>query len=262
MPFMTPGAQPLAYTLEGAHEAPVVLFSNSLGATLASWDRQAAALAPRYRVLRYDTRGHGGSPAVPGQACTLQALGEDVLRLLDACGIERVHYCGISLGGLTGLWLAVHAPQRIERLVVANSAARIGAEEGWRQRAAQVRAASMAGVADGAAQRWFTPDFRAQAPGVVAGLVDGLRRCDPAGYAACCDALAGADLRADIQGIVAPTLLVAGRHDPVTTVADAYAMRDAVKGARCIELDASHLSNIEAEQAFTQALLDFLAGSG
>lgn len=266
MPLMTPGSHPIAYTLDGPADGPdsarVLMFSNSLGTTMAAWDHQAAALAAERRILRYDTRGHGASPAFPAllhQPCSLQALGEDALRVLDACHIERVDFCGISLGGITGLWLAVHAPQRIGRLVVANSAARIGSADSWQARAAQVRAAGMDAVADGAAQRWFTPDFRTRAPQAVAALVDGLRGCDPAGYAACCEALADADLRADLGRIAAPTLLIASRHDPVTTVQDAHAMLARIDGARCIELDASHLSNIESGPAFTQALHAFLA---
>ena len=261
MPILEPGPQQIAYALQGPADAPVLVLSNSLGTTMSMWDAQAEALARDFRVLRYDTRGHGGSGqgAAGAAGHTLARLGGDVLRLLDGLGIARAGFCGISLGGLTGLWLGVHAGQRLERLVVANSAARIGSAAGWSERAAQVRGAGMDAVADGARGRWFTEGFAHRAPGVVAALVEGLRRTSPAGYADCCLALAAADLRADINAIRVPTLLLAGRHDPVTTVADAAFMHARIAGARCVTLDASHLSNIEAAADFTETLRAFLA---
>jgi 3-oxoadipate enol-lactonase len=261
MRLLDQGARQLAYTLEGLEGAPVVMFSNSLGTRLSSWQAQADALSRHRRVLRYDTRGHGMSGPAHEQppATTLAQLGGDVVRLLDALEIDTVDFCGISMGGLTGLWLGVHAGHRLRRLVVANSAARIGTAEGWTARAEQVLAHGMGPVADGAAGRWFMPDFRTRAPGVVDGLIDDLRRCDPRGYAACCLALAQADLRAQVSAIAVPTLLVAGRGDPVTTVDDARWLRDRIAGARCVELDASHLSNVEAQAAFNLHLMRFFA---
>jgi 3-oxoadipate enol-lactonase len=261
MRLLDPGARQLAYTLEGPEGAPVVMFSNSLGTRLSSWQAQAAALARHRRVLRYDTRGHGMSGRAPGAApgTTLAELGGDVLRLLDALAIDTVDFCGISMGGLTGLWLGIHAGHRLRRLVVANSAARIGTAEGWIARAHQVLVQGMTPVADGAAGRWFTPDFRTRAPAVVDGLIDALRACDPRGYAACCLALAAADLRSEVHAIAVPTLLVAGRADPVTTVEDAHWLRDRIAGSRCVGLDASHLSNVEAPAAFNLQLERFIA---
>jgi 3-oxoadipate enol-lactonase len=257
MLILEPGPQQIAYQLEGPAGAPVLMFSNSLGTTMQMWQPQAEALRNQFRVLRYDTCGHGQS-GMRAPGCTLAQLGADVLRLLDALDIERVNFCGISMGGLTGLWLGVHASHRLQRLAVANSAARIGTAPGWRQRAALVRAEGMAAVADGAAARWFSPDFITRAPAQVEVLVDGLRSCAPSGYAACCDALADADLRDDISAIDAPTLLVAGRHDPVTTLDDVHYMHSHIHNAACVQLDASHLSNIEAAAGFTGALHDFL----
>jgi len=261
MPILEHAQAPIAYTLEGPPDAPVVVLSNSLGTTMSMWDAQAVALARNYRVLRYDTRGHGASLPFPdscADACTLDTLGGDVLRLLDALDIERAHFCGISMGGLTGLWLGVHAGQRLRSLVVANSAACIGSSTAWIERAAQVEANGMDGVANGAAGRWFTSAFVERAPAVVEALVEGLRDCPPAGYAACCRALAGADLRGSIGAIAAPTLLIGGRHDPVTTVADLEFMRTRIPDAQQAILDASHLSNIEAQDAFTGELRAFL----
>jgi 3-oxoadipate enol-lactonase len=264
MRLLDPGARQLAYTLEGPEGAPVVMFSNSLGTRLSSWQAQADALSRHLRVLRYDTRGHGMSGLAGAQAngraqgYTLDQLGGDVLRLLDALNIETVAFCGISMGGLTGLWLGVHASDRLRRLVVANSAARIGSAQGWATRAQQVLAQGMDPVAAGAAGRWFTPGFCARAPADVDGLIHQLEECDPSGYAACCLALAEADLRTEIATISVPTLLIAGREDPVTTVEDARWMQARIAGSRCVELAASHLSNVEAEAEFTCHLERFL----
>lgn len=237
---------------------PCVVLSNSLGTDLSMWDPQAALLARDHYVLRYDTRGHGrsGRGAAP---VTLERLGRDVIGLLDALAVPRAHFCGISMGGMTGQWLGIHAPQRLDKLVLANTAARIGTHEGWTARAAQVRAGGMDGVADGAAARWFTPAFGARSPGLVEAMLVRLREQDRQGYAACCDALAQADLRADIAAIRCPTLVIAGRADPVTTVADARMLAETIANAVLAEVDASHISNIEAEHPFSEHLRRFLA---
>jgi 3-oxoadipate enol-lactonase len=252
---------PLHYTLEGPDQAPVVVLSNSLGTSLSMWQAQAEALRAKWRVLRYDTRGHGGS-AVAGLASdaafSLEQLGQDVIGLLDRLDIERAHFCGISMGGITGLWLGIHAPQRLLSLTVANSAARIGNAEAWNTRAQQVVQHGMAELAAGAPARWFTSDFSARSPQQVKAMTDALAASSATGYAACCRALADADLREDIAGITVPTLVIAGRDDPVTTVADAQFMVERIAGARYAEVPASHLSNIEAAQAFTGALTGFL----
>ncbi|PQP02089.1 3-oxoadipate enol-lactonase [Massilia phosphatilytica] len=243
---------------DGDPARPCVVLSNSLGTDLSMWDPQAAMLARDYFVLRYDTRGHGlsGHGAAP---VTLERLGRDVIGLLDALAVPRAHFCGISMGGMTGQWLGIHAPQRLDKLVLANTAARIGTHEGWTARAAQVRAGGMDGVADGAAARWFTPAFGARSPGLVEAMLVRLREQDRQGYAACCDALAQADLRADIAAIRCPTLVIAGRADPVTTVADARMLAETIANAVLAEVDASHISNIEAEHPFSEHLRRFLA---
>jgi 3-oxoadipate enol-lactonase len=182
-----------------------------------------------------------------------------VLALLDHLGIGKAAFCGISMGGLTGQWLGIHAPQRIERLVLANTAARIGTLDAWAARSQQVRSTGMDAIADGAPARWFTPAFIERAPGTVARLVATLRAQDADGYAACCDALAGADLRDAAGRIAVPTLVLAGEHDPVTTVLDAEWLCERIPHAQMALLPASHISNIEAEAAFTAALRDFLS---
>lgn len=244
----------------GPADAPVLVLSNSLGTTLEMWDAQAAALGSEFRVLRYDTRGHGGSVCTPGPY-RFEQLGADVLAILDALHIPTAHFCGISMGGLTGLWLGVNAGSRLRSLTVANSAAKIGAEGPWLERAAQVRAngaAGMQALADSSPGRWFTPGFVAAQPATVQRAQAWIAGIAPEGYASCCEALAAEDLRSAIAGIATPTLLVAGAHDPVTTVADAQAMQAAIPGAQLATVEASHLSNLEAPAAFEQALASFL----
>jgi len=245
------------YELDGPSAAPVLVLSNSLGTTMDMWAPQLDALRWKFRLLRYDTRGHGKSSVIPGPY-SIEQLGRDVLGMLDALDIERAHFCGISMGGLTGLWLGVHAPKRLNKLIVSDSAARVGTAEGWQARAHLVRSEGMAEVADGAASRWFTPHFIQKQPERVDMLLKQLRNSPQAGYAACCDALALADLRTEIKHIKAPTLVIAGTHDPVTTLEDAQFIASHVAGAQLVQLDASHLSNVEAADAFTEAVLKFL----
>lgn len=249
--------------VDGDAAAPALILSNSLGTTLEMWEPQVAAFSARFRLIRYDTRGHGGSPVTPGPY-SFDDLGQDVLAVLDALAIERAAFCGISMGGHTGLWLAIHAGRRFNAIAVCNSAAKIGTAQGWSERAAMVRAGGAAGMralADSAPGRWFTEDFIAARPEVVQRAQDGIAGINPEGYAACCDALATSDLRADLGRIATPTLLLAGSADPVTTVADAQAMQAGIAAAQLAVVPASHLSNLEAPQAFDKAVLDFLAGA-
>lgn len=256
MPFADTGVN-LHYRIDGNRGRPCLVLSNSLGTDLSMWDAQAGALSDEFFVLRYDTRGHGESGRGPGPA-SIEDLGRDVLALLDVLDIEKASFCGISMGGLTGQWLGAFATGRIERLVLANTAARIGSAEAWATRADQVRADGMDAVADSAPPRWFTPTFIEREPSAVADMVATLRAQDAQGYADCCDALAGADLRDQVGQIVAPTLVLAGEFDPVTTIADGTWLRDRIRGARLATVPASHISNVEAGDAFTRTLRDFL----
>jgi 3-oxoadipate enol-lactonase len=257
MPYLDAEGARLHYRTDGSAGAPCVVLSNSLGTDLSMWDAQAAALASEYFVLRYDTRGHGQSS--PGDApIDIGQLGRDVLALLNHLGIERAACCGISMGGVTGQWLGIHAPQRLTHLVLANTAARVGTTEGWTARARQVRQDGMAAIADSAAARWFSGAFIEREPATVSRMVARLREQGPAGYAACCEALAHADLRQQVAGIAVPTLVVAGEFDPVTTVTDGEFLRQAIPGARLEQVPASHISNVEASAQFTALLLAFL----
>lgn len=246
--------------IDGSAEAPPLVLSNSLGTTLEMWAPQVEDLSKSYRLIRYDTRGHGGSVVTPGPY-TVEGLGCDVLAILDALQIPTAAFCGVSMGGHTGLWLGVHAGDRLQSLVVSNSAARIGTVQGWKDRADTVRqggSLGMRALADSAPGRWFTPDFVREQSGTVEAVQATLAGINPEGYAACCEALAHSDLRVDLASIKARTLLIASAFDPVTTEADAHAMQSSITGARTVVLPTSHLSNLEAPQAFTRTVLDFL----
>ncbi|WP_020656521.1 3-oxoadipate enol-lactonase [Massilia niastensis] len=249
----------LHYRCQGKPAMPTVVLSNSLGTELGMWEDLAYRLARHFHVLRYDTRGHGAS-ASPAGPYSLDLLGRDVLGLLDALDIARAHFVGLSMGGAIGQWLGVHAPHRLERLVLANTAARIGTPEGWRARAAAVRATGMEEIAAGSPGRWFTPGFVQAQPDLVGAMQANLRQADPEGYAACCDALADADLREAIVRIPVPTLVIAGALDPVTTVADARFMQEAIPGASLASVPASHLSNLEVPELFAETVDAFLLG--
>ncbi len=248
----------LHYRLDGDEAAPVLVLSNSLGTDLNMWEPQMRALALRFRVLRYDTRGHGlsGLPPAPYQ---VERLGRDVLALLDGLGIARVHFCGLSMGGMTGMWLGVHAPDRIGRLVLCNTAAKIGTPEIWNARIAAVEKGGMATIQPGVIQRWFTEDFVARHPEAVAPIAAMLLATAPEGYAAACGAVRDMDQRQAIAAIRAPTLVIAGTHDLATSAAEGRAVADAIPNAKYVELPAAHLSNIESAPAFTDALVHFLA---
>lgn len=245
------------YERTGADDAPVVIFSNSLGAASDMWQRQVAAFSQDFNVVNYDTRGHGRSIKSPGPY-SIEQLGQDVLNLMDALGIKQAAFCGISMGGLIGQWLGVHAPERITRLVICNTAAKIGTAEGWLDRAAQVRENGMGPIADTTASRWFTQAYVDTGDAIIVELIDALRATDANGYAACCEALAHADFRDQLHKIDVPTLVIGGQHDPVTTTEHAADLAKGIAGAKVKNLNASHLSNVEASDAFNAAVLAFL----
>jgi 3-oxoadipate enol-lactonase len=243
--------------LEGAAGAPVVVLSHSLGTNLSLWDPQAKALEARFRVLRYDIRGHGRSELTPGPY-TIEQLGGDVLALLDALSLERVHFCGLSIGGLIGMWLGAHAQSRIERLALCNTAARIGSRERWDARIESVRRDGTKGIVPEILERWFTPEFRARSPETVAMAARMIEATPPEGYTACCAAIRDADLRGALAEINAPTLVISGHHDTSTPPAEGRYLAESIAGARYVELGAAHISNLEAAEPFNAALLGFL----
>ena len=248
------------HRIDGPAEGPAVVLSNSLGTSPAMWDGQVPALAGRLRVVRYDHRGHGGSPVPPGPY-SVADLGRDLLTLLDRLGLERVSLCGLSLGGMVSMWVASEAPDRIDRLALCCTSALLGPRGMWAERAALVREQGMDAVVDGAAERWFTPAFRAEHPERVEPVREQLRATPPEGYAACCEAIGGMDLRGRLGSISAPTLVIAADEDPSTPPEHGRRIADAIPGARLeVIAGAAHLANIGRPEEFNRALLAHLGG--
>jgi 3-oxoadipate enol-lactonase len=248
----------LRYRLDGVAGAPALVFSNSLGTDLRMWDAQAEALGDAFRVVRYDTRGHGGS-GVPAGPATLERLGRDLLALLDHLELGQAHLCGLSLGGLTAQWLAAYHPARVARLVLSNTAPRIGSVESWGARIAAVESGGMQAIADAVLARFFSPAFRAAHPEIVAGYGASLSSIAPAGYVACCSALREADLRPALGAIAAPTLVIVGSLDEATPPAQAEELHQAIRGSGLALLDGvAHLANVEAPGPYSALLRRFL----
>ena len=260
MPFIDVNGVCLRYRLEGKPGAPVIVFSNSLGTNLSMWEPQVSALRGDFRILRYDTRGHGLSAVAPGPY-TQEQLGGDILALMDAIEIPRAHFCGLSMGGQVGIWLGANAPQRFARLVLCDTAAHIGNPEIWNARIAAIRAGGMPAIVSGTIERWFTPRFIAHSPEVVAPVRRMILDTPPQGYIACCEAIRDADLTEEASRVNAPTLVISGTHDPATPPAQGRLLASMIRGARYLEFDAAHLSNIEAAPEFTAAVRDFLSAA-
>jgi 3-oxoadipate enol-lactonase len=249
---------PLAHRVDGPPDAPAVLLAPSLGTTWEMWDELAAALTSTYRVVRFDTRGHGRSP-VPAGPWTVVDLAGDVLALADTLGIERFGFVGLSLGGAIGQTLGVTAPERLASAVLCCTVPVFGDPTMWAERATQVRAEGMGALAEATKDRWFTPGFRAAHPDVVDRFVAMLTGVDPEGYAACCEALGGFDLRDQLGRIATPTRVVAGAEDPVATLEACTAMADAIPGADLVVIDdASHIASAAQPAAFHAAVLEHL----
>jgi 3-oxoadipate enol-lactonase len=253
----------LAHEIAGPPGAPVLVLTGSLGTRRSMWAPQARALAGRFRVVCCDVRGHGDSP-VPMGPYSIADLGGDLLALLDHLELQRAYLCGLSIGGMISMWVAAHAPARVERLIVCCTTARFGpaAAATYRERAQTVRADGLEGLADGVLERWFTPEFAAERPEVVARMRAELAATPAEGYAACCEALAGLDLSAELSRITAPTLVIAGARDQATPPAHGEAIAAAVAGARFVSLpDAGHLASVQSPEPVTAWCERFLAES-
>jgi len=248
------------HRVDGPVDAPALLLINSLGADLSMWEPQIRALTARFRVIRYDARGHGRSPVPPGRYA-LADLGRDALDLLDRLGVARAHVCGLSLGGMTAMWLAAHAAERVDRLVLFCTSALLGPPSGWVERAALVRAEGTGAVADAVVARWVTPGYAATHPGELRRLRDMVAATPAIGYAGACAAVEQMDLRADLPGIVAPTLVVAGADDPATPPAHGAAIAAAIPGARLeVVAEAAHLASYEQAETANRLILEALDG--
>ncbi|PDT54163.1 MULTISPECIES: 3-oxoadipate enol-lactonase [Sinorhizobium] len=260
MPYLDLESHRLHYRIDGdtaASGKPWLMFCNSVGTDLHMWAAQVAALSHQYRLLRYDRRGHGLSSAPP-PPYALSDLGHDVIALLDALEIERAHFCGLSIGGLTGQWLAIHAGERLDKLVVCATSAKIGTAESWVARIAAVRANGIGKLAAATAERWFTPEFRTAERGTVREMRDTFAATKVDGYIGCCAALAGADLREEVGRIANPVLAVSGEDDPVCPPADLEGIAVGVLWGRHVSLPGRHMVNVESASAFNAALIEFL----
>lgn len=262
MPRVESDGVRLHYELSGDPQKTVLVLANSLGSTLNMWDKVMPAFESRYRVLRFDMRGHGQS-GVALAPFTIEQLGRDVLRLMDEVGSDRASMCGLSLGGVVGLWLGIHALERLHRLILANTAARIGSREIWEQRIAMARDSGMAPLAELMPQRWFTPAYRAHHPEEMERIREMVLAADPGGYAACCAVLRDTDLRDEVRVVKASCLVITGTHDPATPPDDGRALHAAIRNSSYVELDASHLSAWERAEEFAGAVVKHLsAGEG
>jgi 3-oxoadipate enol-lactonase len=257
MPIETIRGEPFNIRFDGPAEAPVLMLSNSLGTNLSMWDPQIPEWSRHFRVLRYDSRGHGLS-AVPDRPYSIAELGNDALAILDHFGIENAHWCGLSKGGMVGQWLATHARKRLGRVVLANTAACMGPPDLWNMRIRNVRANGMAGIVQPTLERWFSPAFRQNDAATVAAVSEMLKLTPPLGYAACCGAIRDMDQREAIRSILNPVLVIVGTVDPATPPAAGRLIAEAIHGAKLVELEAAHLSNLEQPDAFAKTVLDFL----
>ncbi len=259
MPFIDLKGARFHYADDGSKTAPALVLSNSLACALSMWEPQVGAFGKQFRVIRYDQRGHGQTAVTPGPYSVKQ-LAEDVVALLDALKIDKAHFLGLSMGGGTGQWLGMHHGGRIDKLILSNTAAKFGTPEVWNARIEAVTKGGMAAVADATIERWFTAGFRARSPDVPAAIKKTLLATKPEGFIACCHGLRDVDMQEGIRAIKNTTLVIAGAHDPGTPPAANKLIAERIPGAKYVELDAAHISNLEQPVAYIKTVLDFLGG--
>ena len=248
----------LAYRFDGPEQAPILLLSNSLGTDMNMWGPQMAAWTRQFRVLRYDQRGHGRS-AAPDGGYSMDRLGRDVIELLDALDVGTVDFCGLSLGGMTGQWIAIREPARLRKLVLANTSAFMGPPANWDARISMVLEQGMAPLAQASVERWFTQSFATSEPEAIAPIAAMLQATDPRGYAGCCAAIRDMDMRRLIRLIETPTLIIGGSQDPATPPPHSEALARGIRNAELTMVAAAHLSNVELPDLFAHTVSDFLA---
>ncbi|MCW2369163.1 3-oxoadipate enol-lactonase [Sphingobium sp. B11D3D] len=255
MPFIRSFDQArLNVMVEGPQDAPAILFAHSVGCDLTLWDRQAADLNDRYRIIRYDTRGHGASDAPEGPY-SVQQLAGDACAILDTLGVERAHLCGLSLGGTMGQFMALNMPKRLASLTLCDTAARLGTVEGWQQRIDTALSGGMEALVDMSLLRFFSDEFRSSDPATIAEFRDTFLATPAHGFAGCCAVLRDCDFTRDLASIAVPTLVMTGRNDVPTPPSDSEALASGIPGAQLVLLDAGHISAREDPEAFTEALL-------
>lgn len=246
------------YEWHGDKSLPVLVLSHSLGTSHAMWKPQLSALSDRFRLLAYDTRGHG-STSVPTGPYNIAELAGDLLSLLDTLEVEQVNFCGLSMGGVIGQWLAINAPNRLNKLVLANTAAKIGTAEMWNTRIEQASREGLAPTIPTVLERWFTPGYRASHPDTIASVRALLEDANPQGYMGCSAAIRDADFRTSLTTVTVPTLVISGTFDGGTTPSDGQFIANIIPGAKYAELPAAHISSIEAAEGFNIALNNFVS---
>jgi len=258
MPFLNLQQSKIFYRLEGNAGRPVLVLSHSIGTDHGMWEPQIGDWVPHFQVLRYDTRGHGASEAPAGDY-SIEQLGKDVLALVDALGLRKFAFCGLSLGGAIGQWLAVNVPERVERLVLANTAPKFGSREQWETRIRMVREGGMAAILDLAMQRFFSSETLARGNPVVDSTKSVFLGTNPAGYVGCCAALRDFDSGGNLSRIPAPTLVISGQRDVSTPWAgNGEVLAKNIPHASAVQLDAAHLSNLEQPRSFGAAVAEFI----
>lgn len=252
------GGSDFSVQIDGPAEGPVLLLSNSLSSDLSMWDDQVPTWVQRFRVVRYDQRGHGGS-IVPAGPYSMDQLGGDAIGIMDALGVEKAHFCGLSLGGMVGMWLLTHAPERIGKAVLANTAAYMGPVELWDGRIKTARRGGMEALVEPTIERWFPEHFRLAAPATINRMRAMILRTPVEGYMGCCAAIRDMDQRTAIRSITNPVLVIIGSRDPATKPADGKLIASSVENAETLTLDTAHISNIEQPKAFAAAVTQFLS---
>jgi 3-oxoadipate enol-lactonase len=257
MPMIDADGCLLNVAVEGRDSGPTLMLSNSLGTTMQMWEPQMATLTKLFRVIRYDRRGHGKS-GVPSGPYSMERFGRDVLAILDDLNIEKVHWCGLSMGGMVGQWLGANAPTRVDKLILSNTSCYYPDPTNWHNRIKAVKAGGLAAVADAVIAGWLTADFREREPRIAANMKSMLLATPVQGYLACCETLSTLDQRDLLPGITSPTLVIAGRHDMATPLAAGEFIRSQIPGASLTILDAAHISNVEQPHAFADTVIGFL----
>ena len=257
MPVIDADGCPIHVEVTGPDGAPALMLSNSLGTTLHMWDAQIPAFSEKFRVVRYDRRGHGRSGVSPGPY-SMARFGQDAIAIMDALGLQKVNWLGLSMGGMVGQWLGANAPDRIAKLILSNTTSHYADKAPWDLRIKTIREKGLGALADTVMTIWFTERFRKSNPDDVARMRAMLIATPPEGYIACCEAIRDMDLRDGLPSIKAPTMVIAGEHDPATNIGAGEYIRSHIPGAGMIVLDAAHISNVEQPEAYAKEVLAFL----
>lgn len=247
----------LNYIFDDFRKKQTLVFSNSLGTDLTMWDKQIELLGQEYNIVRYDTRGHGKSEATEGEYSS-EMLGNDVLDLLDHLRIEKVNFCGLSIGGLTGQWLGIHAPERLNKLILCNTAVKIGNNEGWNTRIEMVQKRGLDYIVPGTRERWFTPEFISEHKAEVDLVLSKFVQTPVPGYVSCCAAVRDADFTNEVSRIPLPTLIISGTEDLVTTVQDGEFLNKKIPNSILTSIKTAHISNIEKASDFSKLIIEFI----